>query len=212
MAVMKDYNRRQYTDTDPSNYALERDIEYERLAQFFDGGYGALPCFSNMPRWTGGGNIAIAAPNAGVIQGSYVWLPKGAVINRVAVYTRGTAGATLTHRWVAIWAAAETSLIRQSTDNTAATMATNTLFEHSLTSAWTVPASAFYPIGIMIAGTTLPSLAGISLGIQDIAAPSLTGLTLPFSAWTSGSALVATAPASVATKAKAVNMFQFFVY
>lgn len=209
MSVMKDYNRRQYTDADPSQYALERDLEMERLQQFFDGGY-ASPAYTNMPRWAGGGNIA--APTSAVITGSYVWLPKGFVVNRIAIYTRTTAGATLTHRWAAIWTPASTALGRQSTDNTGATMGANTLFEFALSSTYTVPASDYYPIGVCIVGTTMPSISGLTLGLAGRAQPGLTGPTLPFCAWTSGSALTATAPASVATKATTANMYEFYVY
>lgn len=210
MADIRDFNRRAYAaDTDPSRYAMERDLEMEQLAQFLDGGYG-VPAYTTMDRWAGGGNIA--APTSGVVFGSYVWLPKGKVISRIAVYTRTTAGATLTHRWAALWTTAETALARQSTDNTGATMAANTLFEFTLSSTYTVPSTGFYPVGICIVGTTIPSLAGMTLGLANLASPGLTGVTTPVCAWTSGSALTATAPASVATKANTANFYQFWVY
>jgi hypothetical protein len=168
------------------------------------------PPFTNMARASGGQNIP--AGGTGVTQGSLLWLPKGASISKIGCYTRTTAGATLSHRFVALYTPGGAALARQSTDITTSTVAANTFLEFSLTSAYVVPADGLYPIGIMWAGTTIPTMAGAVLGIAGLAAPALTGFTLPPYAWTAGSAQTTTATAGPLTFTNVANCIQFWAY
>jgi hypothetical protein len=192
-------------------YAIENLLADESREQLMNGAtaIGNAP-FTNMGRAAGGQNLA--ASSTGVMQGSLLWLPAGAVLNKIACYTRTTAGATLTHRWVALYTPGGAALARQSTDITTATVGANAFLEFSLSSAYTVPADGLYPIGIMWAGTTIPTLAGAALGIAALAAPAFTGFTPPPYAWTAGSGLTTTAPAGPLTFANVANVIQFWTY
>lgn len=194
----------------PFTYSLEENLELEQLEQLINGGsgLGVLPV-SNMPRSAGFQNLA--AGTSGVMQGSMVYLRKGQVINRIGVFNRTTAGATLTHRWVALYVPGGATLARQSTDITTATTGANSYLEFSLSSAYTVAASGLHPVGIMFAGTTIPTLGGATLGIAAGAAPPMTGVTVPKYSWTSGTGLTATAPASI-TFANETLCYQFWLY
>jgi hypothetical protein len=203
-----DLVRRQYQGV---NLAVENLLNLEMLETKINAApsVGAPP-FTNMPRAAGGGNIPVGA--SGVMQGSLIWLPKGATINKIACYSRTTAGATLTHRWVALYTPGGTALARQSTDVTTSTFAANTILESTLTSAYVVPADGLYPVGINWTGTTIPTMAGQTIGIAGLAAPALTGFTLPPYAWTAGSALTTTAPAGPLTFTNVANVIQFWAY
>lgn len=191
--------------------SMERFEVMERLEQAINAApsMGAAP-FTNLRRAEGGQNLAASA--TGVMQGSLLWLPKGVTINKIACYTRTTAGATLTHRWVSLYTPGGAALARQSTDITTATVGANALLEFSLTSAYTTLVDGLFPVGIMWAGTTIPTMSGASLGIAGLAAPALTGFTLPSFSWTNGTALTTTAPAGPLTFANIANCIQFWAY
>jgi hypothetical protein len=185
--------------------------EYGKYEQGLLGGSAPYTGFprTNMTKAASGGDLAALA--TGVMTGSYVWLYAGQVVNRIAVVTGATAGATLTHEWAAIYAVGGGSLGAQSTDSVVASVAANTLLEYVMSAAYTAPQDGMYPVAIMFAGTTVPSLRGSTEGTGSIAGPALTGFTTLKHGWTSGSALTTTAPASITPVVK-VTVPQFWVY
>lgn len=191
--------------------AMERLTIMDRFEQAINAvpSVGAAP-YTNMPRAAGGGNIPAGA--TGVMAGSLLWLPKGAVINKIGCFTRTTAGATLTHRFVALYTPGGAALARQSTDITTATTGANSFLEFSLSASYTTLVDGLFPIGINWTGTTIPSMAGQTIGVAGLAAPALTGFTLPPYAWTAGSALTTTAPAGPLTFTNIANVIQFWAY
>ncbi len=164
---------------------------------------------TNMPNAAGGADLAALA--TGVITGTYVYLDAGQVVNRIAFVNGATTGATLTHQWAAIWAVGGGSLGAQSTDSVVATTVANQMLEYLMSAPYTAPISGMYPVGLMFAGTTVPSIRGASLGTGNSMAPVLTGFTSLKHGWTSGSALTTTAPASV-TPVNKVTVPQVWVY
>lgn len=189
----------------------ENMLEREWLEQLLNGGagLGALPV-GNMDRGVGGANVP--AGTTGQISGGLLPLRAGQVLNKIACWTRTTAGATLTHRWVCLYTPGGVALAKQSTDITTATVGANAFLEFSLASSYTVPSDGLYLVGINWTGTTIPSMSGVSLGVAARAQPAFTGFTTPFYAWTAGSGLTATAPAGPLTLATTANLLEFWAY
>lgn len=169
------------------------------------------PPFTNGPRAAGGQNLG-ASPWPGVMIGTHVWLPAGVTISNITMFTRATAGATLTNRWAAIYTIGAAALARQSTTNTGATMAANTQFDFALSSSYTTPAEGLYPVGIMIAGTTPPTFAGFAAGNAPLSQPTFSGFTQVPYGWSNGSGLTTTAPAGPLTLTAIANAIQVFLW
>jgi len=90
-----------------------------------------------------------------------VYLYAGQVVNSVKFATTSTAGSALTNEWAGIFNSSGLCVAIGSQSLT--TMASNTLFNWGLSSAYTVPTSGLYYVGIGIYGTTspvYPTLAG----------------------------------------------------
>ena len=83
-----------------------------------------------------------------------VYLYAGQVVNSVKFATGSTAGSALTSQWVGLFDS--TGLCVSIGTQSLTTMAANNLFNWSLSSAYTVPTSGLYYVGIGIYGTTSP--------------------------------------------------------
>lgn len=138
--------------------------------------------------------ISGITPTSGQLFLARVPVQPGDVITNVNFASGSTAGATLTHQWVALYDTGF-NLLGVSADNTAATWASNTAAGAvALTATYTVPAgvTAVYA-AICVVGTTMPSYLG-----QAFTGSAISGLT-PFvgAIGNSGLTTPATAPANV---------------
>ena len=148
-------------------------------------------------------NIDQAVAATGVMLTAAIPVLQGAVLSKVTFAVGATAATTPTHWWVALYGPGATvqPLLVQSADQTTTAMAANTFYTTSFTTAYTAPTTDVYYIGLCFTGTQIPTLLGKAQGLnatQIIA--FLAGFTTAAPmAQTSGSALGATAPATVAT-------------
>lgn len=136
------------------------------------------------------GQVALAT---GVMTSVPIYLHAGDVITNLSFRSGATAAGTPTNYWVALYSDAATpALLAQSADQTSTAWAANTTKTLALSSAYTVPKSGIYWAAIMVAATTPPTLLGC------VAAPAIVTGERNLSQ-SSGSALTATAPATIAT-------------
>lgn len=155
----------------------------------------------NLPRF-GLTSVAIAA--TAVMTNAKVFLSAGDVITNIGFTSGGTAGATMTAWWVALYDDAATpNLLRQSADQTSGAIAANTNFTLALSSAYTVPRSGIYRAAIMVAASTVPTLLGVSAAKAGL----VTGESAV--SQSSGSGLSTTAPSTVATPTELVTVPRF---
>jgi len=132
-----------------------------------------------IPRW-----LSTSVQTYTVPRFTAVYLVAGQVINSIKFSTSGTAGSSLTSEWIGIFSSAGLCLAISSQSLTS--LAANTTFTWNLSSAYTVPSSGLYYVGLGIYGTTspvYPTISGYSTGEQV----NLTG-TAPILNYTSGSA------------------------
>ncbi|PBC80116.1 hypothetical protein BX265_4952 [Streptomyces sp. TLI_235] len=131
-----------------------------------------------------------------------IYLRKGDVVTSLTFRSGATAAGTPTNQWAALYSSAATpALLAQSADGTSAAWAATTNKTFTLASAVTITADGWYWAAIMVKATTVPSLvgasttasAGITTGEKNLAQ-------------TSGSALTATAPATIATPTAAATV------
>ena len=133
-----------------------------------------------------------------------VGLYAGDIITKISVCVGATAGATLTHNFVVLYSGATIPLLlAQSTDAAQAAMAANTVFTGTLTAAFTVPSTGLYWAGILVTGTTIPTLLGKVTNLNATAAAALNtligGTAVNGVAVTATGAAGATAPATMAS-------------
>lgn len=122
-------------------------------------------------------------------------LEAGDTVTSLSVVVGATAAGTPTHFFLALYDTSATpALLGQSADQTSTAMAADSVQTIALATPVKISKSGTYRVGIMSAAATPPSLLG-TLGAK----PILTGQTAL--AQTSGSALTATAPATIATPA-----------
>ena len=148
-------------------------------------------------------NVDQAIAASGVMLTVGVPIIQGSVLTKVSFAVGATAASTPTHGFVALYGPGVTvqPLLGQSADQLTTAMAANTIYTISLASTYTAPTTDVYYVGISFTGTTIPTLLGYAQGLNatNIAA-FLAGFTTKTPrAQTSGTALVGTAPATVAT-------------
>jgi hypothetical protein len=133
----------------------------------------------------------------GVMTAVPLWLRAGDKVTNLSFLSGATAAATLTHWWFALYSSAATpALLAQSADQVAAAWAADTWKTLALSAPQTIAASGIYYAACMVAATTVPSLMG-ARGAKAL----VTGD--PVLGQTSGSALAATATATLAAPAAA---------
>lgn len=122
-----------------------------------------------------------------------IFLAAGDVVTNVSFFSGATAAGTPTNWWFALYSSAATpALLAQTADQTSTAWAAFTKKTVALSAAQTITQSGVYWAAIMVKATTVPTLLG-SLAVP----PIVTGERNL--AQTSGSALAATAPATIAT-------------
>lgn len=122
----------------------------------------------------------------------------GDVVTNLTFLSGGTAAGTPTNYWFALYDNSATpALIAQSADQLTAAWAANTAITLALSAAYTVPTTGIYYAAVMVKATTPPTLAGVTLYNAADAGAVVTGQAIL--AQTSGSSLVATAPATIAS-------------
>lgn len=146
-----------------------------------------------VPRWVSVGNLA--ALTSGTLLMCAIDLMVGDVITSISFKSRSTAGSGLTNQWFALFDANRVCLAVTNDDTTAA-WAVNAKKTLNLTSPYTISTTGTYYIGCMVAGTTVPTLAGVAnaTAILSGEAPilygtSTSGLTTPFTVGNTASAL-----------------------
>lgn len=145
----------------------------------------------NMPRLGAGENLTTLTTE--VMTSVAIKLAAGDVVTNISVRSGATAANTPTNYWVALYSSAATpALLRQSADQTSTAWAANTTKTLALATAYTVPSSGIYWVGIMVKATATVTLLG-----QTAFPALLTGEGAL--AVTSGSSLAATAPATIAS-------------
>lgn len=181
-----------------SQLGLYGGIPRDALAQLFatDGKSPTTFFRSNLPRVglydsaSDSGNVALTTQ---VMTSVPVWLAAGDVITNISFFVGATAAGTPTNWWAALYSNAATpALLSQSADQTSGAAAANTKQTLALGAAQTITQTGVYWVGLMFKATTVPTLLG-----AVTVPPIVTGERNL--AQTSGSALVATAPATIAT-------------
>lgn len=150
-----------------------------------------------------------AALSTAVMKAVPVAVDPGQIVSAVTVFVGATAGVTMTHQWAALYAGtgAAPALIGQSTDGVAGAIAASAAFKFTLTTPQLITSTNapnnFVYVAVMVAASTVPSLATVSVptavGYQLTTNGPL-GLSL-----TSGSSLTATATATLASPAAAAT-------
>jgi hypothetical protein len=167
--------------------------------------------------WLGISGVSDGALAAtGVACAVAVPVENGDVISKITILVGGTAGATLTHQFAALYSgAAVPALLGQSVDGTSGAIAASAAFSFSLptpvevtTGTGGTAPNGFLYASLMVAATTVPTGASVAVptavGYQWFSNGPL------FLAATHGSSLTGTAPATItgqAAKATAPLVF-----
>ena len=168
---------------------------------YFSGAPAASSLYrENFPRDQINADNAIGATS--LITAMGVYLQAGDVITKASVCVGATAGATLTHKFFALYSSATIPALlgTQQVDDTGAAMAANTVYTGTFGATFTVATSGLYYVALCISGTTIPTLIGKTTNVNATAAAalnSLTGLTNGVCFTATGGA--ATAPATLAS-------------
>ena len=150
---------------------------------------------SNLPRFPL--DDVLESLSTGVMTAVPIWLRAGDVVTNLSFLSGATAGGTLTHWWFALYSNAATpALLSQSADQVAAAWAADTWKTLALATPQKIAASGIYYAACMVAATTVPSLIGTRGAKALVTGEGVLGQT-------SGSALTATATATLASPAAA---------
>jgi hypothetical protein len=144
-------------------------------------------------------NNAIGA--TGVAHATAIDLQAGDVITTISFMVATTAAGTPTAGFIALYDATVSqsapTLMAQSADFGSTARAANTAYAVSLATAQTITTSGLYYVSICFAASTVPTLVGIAYNNAAVSTGLITGN--PTMAWTHGSGLTATAPATIAS-------------
>ncbi|MFD6421556.1 hypothetical protein [Streptomyces sp. NPDC060198] len=141
---------------------------------------------ANLPRV---GLDDIAAGASGVMCSVALYLQDGDLISNLTFISGGTAGATLTNQFAALYSRTGT-LLAQSVDKTSEAWAADAAKTFALAAPQRIAKGGIYYAALAVAASTVPTLVG-----SGGAKPFLTGEGNL--AQTSGSSLTATAPATI---------------
>lgn len=145
----------------------------------------------NFSRYLAGVNGAVLS--SGRVSAVGMYLPAGMVVSNIIWVSATTAGGTLTNQWAFI-ADASRVMVARSADGTSGAWAANTAKTFAIaqiasgaSSTYTIPTTAFYYVGLMVAATTVPTLlsapaAAITTGLNlapILSGTSNTGMTTP---------------------------------
>ncbi len=146
-------------------------------------------------------NVDNAIGTTGLITAAAIWVNTGDVITKASICVGATAGATLTHKYFALYSNATIPALigTQQADDTAAAMAANTVYSGTFGATYTVTTSGLIWVAFCVTGTTIPTLVGKTTNLNATAAAALntlTGLTNGLCVTATGAA--STAPATMA--------------
>ena len=145
-----------------------------------------------------------AAITSGTMLSVPVLLFAGDVVTNLTFASGATAAGTPTHWFFALYDTAATpALIGQSADQTTTAWAANTSKTLALAAPYTVRATGWYRASVSVTASTVPTLSGITV-MTAASAGVVTGQIVL--AQTSGSALGATAPATIASPTTATQV------
>lgn len=161
---------------------------------YYYGGQPAGTLRDNGIRRSAGSDLA--ALTTQVMTDVALYLEKGDVVKYLTFVSGATAAASPTNWWFALYDPAGATLLGQTADQLTAAWAANTAAKLALASPYVVPATGVYRAAVMVKATTVPTLAGATVRAAVSAAVAAGQAVL---AQTSGSALVGSAPASIAT-------------
>ena len=156
----------------------------------------------SIPRYLAGTDNAIAA--TGVVHTTFVPVQPGDTISNITFVTGGTAAATPTAGFAAVYSSAG-ALLGQTADFASTARAANTAFTVPLVAAVAITGQSSATSGVFVSisftAGTVPTLRGVTTGNAVVA--GALGLTSPSAprvlAQTHGSAVGAVAPATIAT-------------
>lgn len=158
-------------------------------------GRGSVFSRSNMPRLPvvdSAGDAHVPLADA-VMTSVAIYLYKDDIVTSLSFQSGATAVGTPAHWWFALYDTAATpALIAQTADQLTAAWAANTVKTLALSAPYKVTVSGWYNASVMVDCTTVCSLVG---AVGALAVPS----GEPVLSQSSGSALAATAPATIAT-------------
>jgi hypothetical protein len=132
-------------------------------------------------------------------------LEAGDVVTSLTFLSGATAAGTPLNWWFALYSLAATpALLGQSADQTTTAWAADTAKTLALATPQLITVPGIYYASIMVKATTVPSLMCTVLGRVSAAGAVVTGQKVL--SQTSGAALTATAPATIATPTTVVNI------
>jgi hypothetical protein len=121
----------------------------------------------------------------------------GDLISNITFVSGATPAGTPTNWWFALYSADATPvLLGQSADQLTTAWGASTVKTLALATAVRIPSTGVYYAAVMVKATTVPTLAGRTVNLAVSAGSILSSKVL---SQTSGAALVATAPATIAT-------------
>ena len=169
-----------------------------------------------MPLWAAGSNT-LAVPASGTLRLVGIYLPAGTTISNITFVTGSTAGATITHVWCGLYDSSRNQLAT-TTDNTltpaisGSALTASTAYTTAISttaagaaSSYTTLYSGTYYVGILVAGTTMPTFTGYG-GVNAL----LTGLGS--SPLTGSSDTAQTTPPAFAHQATTITALSGFPY
>lgn len=150
---------------------------------------------ANLRRTECGGNLA--ALTTQVMTAVGIYLEAGDVVTNLTFCSATTAAGTPTNWWFALYSSDATPVLRaQTADQTSTAWAADTAKTLALASPYTITTTGIHYAAVMVKAATPPTLLGASLNVNASGAVVAGQKVL---ALTSGSALTATAPATLAT-------------
>lgn len=124
-----------------------------------------------VPRWAAS-NGAAAAPATGNVRAAAIWLSSGTLITHISFSSGTTPLGTGTHQVFGLYDSAATpNLLATTTDDTSTAWLANTVKTLALSSpaSYSIPSTGWYNVAILVAATTVPSLATTSGVIAGVA-------------------------------------------
>jgi hypothetical protein len=112
----------------------------------------------NVPRMTASTNLALV-PGTLDLYGGLV-IPQGKTVNSISFVSGGTAAGTPTNQWFCLIDALTLAILGKTADDGATAWGLNTLKTLALSAPYTALADIAVYLGIMVAATTAPSIAG----------------------------------------------------
>lgn len=150
---------------------------------------------SNLPRFPLDDVAEAISATSGVMTSVPLWLRAGDTVTNLSFLSGATAANTPTHWWFALYSNAATpALLSQTADQVSAAWAADTWKTLALGTAQKIATTGVYWAAVMVAATGVPSLIGARGAKALLSGEGNIGQT-------SGSALAATAPATIASPA-----------